>query len=59
MLFRSEGVTSIGNWAFSRCSSLTSINYRGTQAQWNAISKGSSWNSYTGNYTIHYNYTEA
>ncbi len=48
-----NGVTSIGDWAFIYCDSLTSITYNGTKAQWNAISKGSDWNSYTGNYTIH------
>ena len=29
------------------------ITYTGTQAQWNAISKGSNWNYNTGSYTIH------
>ena len=51
-----NSVTSIGSWAFYDCSSLTSIKYRGTQSQWNAITKGSDWDSYTGNYTITYNY---
>ena len=46
-------VTSIGNEAFEYCSSLTSINYSGTKAQWNAISKGSRWNSSTGKYTVY------
>ena len=53
-----KSVTSIGEWAFSGCSSLTSIKYRGTEAEWDAISKGSAWNSGTSNYTITYNYTE-
>ena len=48
-----DSVTSIGGSAFSWCTSLTSITYTGTTAQWNAISKGSSWNSYTGAYVIH------
>ena len=39
-----DSVTSIGSYAFYGCSSLTSIKYRGTEEQWNAISKGSSWN---------------
>ena len=47
-----DSVTSIGNYAFYNCSSLTSITFQGTKAQWNAISKGSSWNDRTGNYTI-------
>ncbi len=38
-----NGVTSIGHIAFGRCSSLTNITYKGTQSQWNSISKGSNW----------------
>ena len=48
-----EGVTSIGDYAFELCRSLTSITFNGTKAQWNAITKGSNWNSYTGSYTVH------
>ena len=51
-----DSVTEIGSYAFESCTRLTSIKYRGTEEEWNAISKGSSWNSYTGNYTIIYNY---
>ena len=51
-----DRVTSIGYLAFCYCRSLTSIKYRGTEEQWNAISKGSSWDSNTGDYTITYNY---
>ena len=40
----SEGVTSIGSMAFYGCTGLTTINYTGTEEQWNAISKGSDWN---------------
>ena len=40
-----EGVTSIDTYTFSGCSSLTSINYTGTQEQWDAISKHSNWNA--------------
>ena len=42
-----EGVTSIGNYAFYGCSRLKTINYTGTEEQWNAISKGTSWKSGT------------
>ena len=49
-------VTSIGDCAFYGCTLLSSIKYCGTEAQWNAISKGRSWNDYTGWYTITYNY---
>lgn len=48
-----NSVTSIGNDAFCYCSGLTEINYGGTKAQWNSISKGSYWNGDTGDYTIH------
>ena len=51
-----NSVTSIGSYAFHSCSSLKSIKYRGTQAQWNVISKGFGWNYNTGSYTITYNY---
>lgn len=37
-------VTSIGIEAFFNCKSLKEINYTGTTAQWEAITKGSSWN---------------
>ena len=53
-----KSVTSIGNWAFSDCYSLTSIKYHGKRAEWDAISKGASWDVDTGNYTITCNYTE-
>ena len=38
-----NGVTSIGNYAFYNCTGLTSITFKGTKAQWNAISKGEYW----------------
>ena len=46
-------VTSIGDSAFNMCTSLTSITYNSTIAQWGAISLGTGWDQYTGNYTIH------
>ena len=48
-----DSVTSIGNSAFWGCTRLTSITFTGTKAQWNAISKGYSWNVGTGSYTVH------
>lgn len=43
---------SIGANAFALCLSLTSIDYRGKRADWNAIEKGTDWNSQTGDYTV-------
>lgn len=50
-----DSVTSIGSYAFYNCTGLTSITFNGTEAQWEAITKGSSWdyNIGKGNYTIH------
>ena len=39
-----DRVTSIGNYAFVGCTSLTDITFNGTEEQWNAIEKGSDWN---------------
>ncbi|MDE7158868.1 MAG: leucine-rich repeat domain-containing protein [Clostridiales bacterium] len=49
-----NSVTSIGEQAFNGCSNLTRIDYQGTKAQWNAISKESfRWDYNTGNYTVY------
>ena len=49
-------VTSINSYAFKDCSGLTTVNYRGTEEQWNAIDiKGS--NTPLKNATKEYNYT--
>ena len=48
-----DGVISIEEEAFYYCYNLTSINFQGTKAQWESITKGSDWNSYTGSYIIH------
>ncbi|MBR2952005.1 MAG: leucine-rich repeat domain-containing protein, partial [Clostridia bacterium] len=52
-----NGVTSIGGSAFYYCDGLTSINYRGTEEEWNVITKGFDWDYKTGSYTITYSYT--
>lgn len=49
----SGSITSISYYAFFHCSKLTNIKFKGTKEQWNAISKESDWDEYTGNYTIH------
>ena len=48
-----DSVTYIGDSAFYHCENLMSVTFEGTIAQWNAISKGSRWNSFTGIYTIY------
>ncbi len=48
-----NSVTSIGDNAFAFCGALENITFKGTKAQWNAITKGTSWDNYTGNYIIH------
>ena len=57
-----DSVTSIGDGAFEYCSSLANIYYKGTEEQWNAITKGFNWNSKMGSNVeggtvITYNYT--
>ena len=56
-----NSVTSIGSMAFINCSSLANIYYKGTEEQWNAITKGTNWNqnmgsNVEGGTVIHYNY---
>lgn len=46
-------VVSIGKTAFRKCGSLTRIDYSGTVAQWNSISKAEGWDSDTGAYTVY------
>ena len=48
-----SGVTSIGFRALDGCSGLTRIDFNGTKAQWEAISKEYDWNSNTGSFTIY------
>lgn len=46
-------VTEIGDSAFYGCTGITGIAFNGTQAQWNAITKGSNWDYNTGNYIVY------
>lgn len=48
-----KSVTNICFSAFNGCTSLTSIIYEGTIEDWNAITKGISWDSDTGSYTVY------
>lgn len=41
----SANCTKIGTCMLTYCSSLTEITYEGTKAQWNAIEKGTNWDS--------------
>ena len=50
-----DSVTSIEDYAFYYCASLTSIYFNGTKEQWDSITKGSGWDAYTGgSYTVYY-----
>lgn len=46
-------LTSIGTDAFSRCSSLNNIDYLGTMAQWNLVSKAANWIRYSPATVVH------
>ena len=54
----SLGVTAIEYRAFWKCTGLTTINYKGTETQWNAISKENGWDTGAGSYTVTCNYTD-
>lgn len=45
-------VKEIGESAFSGCTALTNITFLGNTAQWNAVTKGSGWNTNTGSYAV-------
>ena len=51
-----NSVTTIENYAFLGCNNLKTVNYKGTQEQWNAITIEDNNTSLT-NATINYNYT--
>ena len=48
-----SGVLKIEEESFTECRNLRTINYRGTKAQWNAISKSNNWKRNTPSITIH------
>ena len=48
-----DSVTRIEYDAFSGCSGLEEIQYKGTIEQWKAIQKGNSWDWDTGDYTVY------
>ena len=50
----SSAVTDIGEYAFAGCTSLKKIYFRGTETQWNAISKGYGWDLNIEKYDIVY-----
>lgn len=45
-------VSKIGEWLFRECYNLTDIYYNGTKAEWDKISKGNDWYTYTGNFKV-------
>ena len=53
-----DSVTSIGSNAFAGCSNLTTVNYKGTQDQWNGLAIESGNNRLKNAETKNYNYTE-
>lgn len=54
-----QNVTYIGEYAFKDCKNLATINYAGTEEQWNAILKGYDWKGMCpSDMQIIYNYTK-
>ena len=47
-------ISSIGDYAFGKCSNLKIIHFEGIQEQWNAISKGVGWDDGMGEYIVNY-----
>ena len=54
----SNNILYVGKYAFSGCSNLVTINYKGSESEWNNITVLSDENSYFINATINYNYSE-
>ena len=48
-----KSVTEIGEMAFAHCTSLTSITFNGTKAQWKGIKLGKYWNTRCPEITVH------
>jgi len=48
-------VEMIGAQAFENCSSLKTVNYAGTQSEWNDIVFGTNWNKNSNDFSIVYN----
>lgn len=48
-----QSVTDIWKYTFSYCNSLTTINYKGTVEQWNAIYKSTDYDSDSGDYIVY------
>ena len=57
-VYISAGVTHIGHWAFSGCTTITHVLYAGTQAQWNAMTIGED-NAYLTSAVRHYSASAA
>ncbi len=52
-----DSVTSVGEDAFYYCTSLETITFKGSETQWNAITKGTNWDSGAGKNTSAGKYT--
>jgi hypothetical protein len=52
-----DSVITIGQRAFLDCENLTTVNYKGSEEQWNIISFANDGNEALKNMTINYNYT--
>ena len=50
-----KAVEMIGAQAFENCSSLKTVNYSGTQSEWNDIVFGANWNKNANDFSIVYN----
>ena len=46
-------VKEISSLAFQDCTQLTEIIFEGTVEEWNAVEKGGSWDTNTGEYVVH------